>query len=451
MLFSTRQLPRRTFLRGAGVALGLPLLDAMATRAARGADANRPAPVRLAFVFFPNGAIMNSWQPKETGAKFELPETLQPLAPFRDHLNIVTGLAQDNGRAKGDGPGDHARSAASFLTGAHPVKTAGADIRVGVSADQAAAEQIGHLTRLPSLELGTERGRHAGSCDSGYSCAYSNAISWKNATTPVAKEIVPRLVFERLFGSSDPSGQAAARQAYRRSILDLVADDTARLQARLGRGDQRKMDEYLTGLRELEQRIERAESAAREAAEVARPSLDIPDGVPGDLQQHIRLMCDLLVLAFQTDSTRVASFMLANEGSNRSYGVVGVTNGHHELSHHQNDQEKIAKIRKIDQFLSSQFAYFVEKLAAVREGERSLLDNSLVLYGSGLSDGNRHRHDDLPIVLAGRGGGRIATGQHVKLRRETPLNNLFLTMLDCAGAKVAELGDSTERLSALDA
>jgi len=447
MTFPQQPLPRRSFLRGTGIALSLPVLEAMLPRTARGAEAQ--SPVRLAFVFFPNGAIMDSWKPRETGANYMLPETLEPLAALRDDINVISGLAQDNGRAKGDGPGDHARSAASFLTGAHPVKTAGADIRVGISADQAAAEQIGHLTRLPSIELGTERGRQAGGCDSGYSCAYSNSISWKNATTPVAKEIQPRLVFERLFGTADKQGAAASRDFYRRSILDLVAEDTARLQSKLGRTDQRKLDEYFTGLRDLEQRIQRAEVEARETAGVVRPNLALPDGVPGDLEQHIRLMFDLMVLAFQTDTTRIATFMVANEGSNRAYSAAGVSDGHHQLSHHQNDQAKVAKIRKIDRFLTTQWGYFVEKLKQVREGERTLLDNSLVLYGSGLSDGNRHRHDDLPILVAGRAGGRITTGRHLRLEQETPLNNLFLTMLDCTGAKVPQLGDSSGLLQEL--
>lgn len=450
MNVSRTSLARRTFLRGTGALLGLPLLEAMIRSTAHAAAASAKPPVRLAFIFFPNGAIMDSWKPQSVGADYELPATLEPLAALRERFNVVSGLAQDNGRAKGDGPGDHARSAASFLTGAHPVKTAGADIKVGISADQAAAEQIGHLTRLPSLELGIERGRPAGSCDSGYSCAYSNSISWKNATTPVAKEIQPRLVFERLFGSPDKTAQNASRDFYRQSILDLVSEDVTRLQTRVGEADRRKLDEYFTGLRELEQRIQKAEADARETAGAARPKLAVPEGTPGDLEQHVRLMFDLMTLAFQTDTTRVATFMLANEGSNRAYGAAGVTDGHHQISHHQNDQEKIAKLRKIDRFLVSQFAYFLDKLSQVHEGEQSLLDHSLVLYGSGLSDGNRHRHDDLPIVLAGQAGGRIATGRHVKLERETPLNNLFLTMLDCAGAKVPQLGDSTGLLSGLE-
>ncbi|HND54304.1 MAG TPA: DUF1552 domain-containing protein [Pirellulaceae bacterium] len=442
---TTAGLPRRTFLKGAGVLVGLPLLEAMSGPAARAAAPARP-PVRSAFIFFANGAIMDAWRPKGEGVDYELSATLAPLAPHKGDFSVITGLAQDNGRAKGDGPGDHARSAATFLTGAHPVKTAGADIKVGISADQAIAEKIGSQTRLPSLEIGIERGRQAGSCDSGYSCAYSNSISWKNESTPMAKEIQPRLVFQRLFGgSSDPN--AAVRNLYRRSILDLVAEDARRLQGAVGQTDRRKLDEYFTGVRELEQRIARADKEARQSAENTarnvKPDLQVPEGVPGDLQQHIRLMYDLLVLAFQTDSTRVASFMLANEGSNRAYNMVGVTNGHHELSHHRNEEATMAKIRKIDLFLSEQFAYFLEKMKSVKEGEGTLLDNSLILYGSGLSDGNRHRHDDLPIVLAGRGRGAVATGRHVVLPRETPLNNLFLTMADVAGAATKQLGDST--------
>lgn len=444
-----RNLPRRTFLRGVGVAMGLPLLDVMLPRTVRAAGEMAKPPVRLAFVFFPNGAIMDSWTPTSTGSDYSLPATLAPLAAHRNDLLVLSGLAQDNGRAKGDGPGDHARSAASFLTGAHPVKTSGADIRVGMSVDQAAAEKIGARTRLPSLEVGIERGRQAGSCDSGYSCAYSNTISWKNSTTPVAKEINPRLVFERLFGAGAAGGKSAAdRDFLRRSILDLVAEDARELQKSLGPTDRRKIDEYFTGVRELEQRIQRAEDEAREVASGSRPvpKMDLPEGVPSDLEKHIRLMYDLMVLSFKTDTTRVATFMLANEGSNRSYSMVGVNDGHHQLSHHQRDEEKVAKIQKIDQFLTTQFAYFLEQLKATPEGDGTLLDHSLVMYGSGLSDGNRHRHDDLPILLAGRGGGTVAPGSHVRVEKETPLNNLFLSLLDRVDAPIDQLGDSTGRL-----
>lgn len=455
------RLGRRVFLRGVGVSMALPWLESLlpvASRSARAASQSGTPPVRLAFVFFPNGAIMDSWKPKQDGTGFEYPATLEPLAAHRDDLLILSGLAQDNGRAKGDGPGDHARSAASFLTGAHPVKTSGADIRVGVSADQLAAELIGGQTRLPSLELGIERGKHAGSCDSGYSCAYSNTISWKNGTTPVAKEIQPRLVFDRLFGTQPGNDRSeAARAFYRRSILDLVAGDAARLQRTVGQTDRRKLDEYFTGIRELETRIERTEREAAVAAsekqrEVAAPppNMDIAYGIPSDVTQHIRLMYDLLALAFQTDTTRVATLMLANEGSNRSYAMVDVKEGHHQLSHHQGNQEKIEKIRRIDHFLATQFAYFLEKLKSIREGEGTLLDNSLIVYGSGLSDGNAHNHHDLPIAMAGRGGGTVTPGRHIVYPRDTPLNNLFLSMLDRAGARCERLGDSTGLLPQLD-
>ncbi|GIW90191.1 MAG: hypothetical protein KatS3mg109_0623 [Pirellulaceae bacterium] len=441
------RIPRRTFLKGVGLSVGLPMLDAMSAGRLLAGSASSKPPVRMAFVFFPNGCIMPAWRPAEEGADYRMPETLEVLSHLRSDFNVLTGLTQDNGRAKGDGPGDHARSAASFLTGAHPVKTAGTDIRVGVSVDQVAAARIGHLTKLPSLELGIEPGRNAGSCDSGYSCAYSNNISWKTESTPMAKEIRPRLVFERLFGDQN-QGQSSLglRAYYRKSILDLVAEDAARLQKRLGQNDRRKLDEYFTSVRELEQRIERVE---QQHASVA-PELEVPAGIPPDLVEHIRLMFDLLVLAFRTDTTRIATFMLANEGSNRAYRMVGVTDGHHELSHHQNRPEKIEQIKKIDRFLLSQFGYFLEQLKAIPEGEGTLLDNCMIVYGGGLADGNRHEHHDLPILLAGRGGGTIQTGRHIRYPRETPLNNLFLSMLDRVGAPTDQLGDSTGRLPRLD-
>jgi hypothetical protein len=437
-------LPRRTFLRGVGgAALSLPLLDAMGPMRAFAAE-TQAAPLRMAFISFPNGAIMPSWKPSGTGETFELSPTLEPLAKVKDDLLVISGLAQDNGRAKGDGPGDHARSASTFLTGAHPVKTAGEDIRVGISVDQAAAEKVGHLTRLPSLELGIEKGRQAGNCDSGYSCAYSNSISWKSPTTPMAKEINPRLAFLRLFGDRS-GGRDLQRDFYRKSILDLVAADAAKLKSDLGRTDQRKVDEYFTSVRELELRIAHAEQQTLEQI----PDFKVPDGVPSDLEEHIRLMYDLMALAFQTDVTRIATFMLANEGSNRAYRMVGVNEGHHELSHHRNDEDKIAKIRKIDHFLITQFAYFLEKLKSIPEGEGNLLDNSMIVYGSGLSDGNRHNHHDLPVLLAGKAGGTIRTGRHMQLEGEVPLNNLFLSMLDRMGAQVESIGDSSGRLGAL--
>lgn len=434
-------LQRRTFLKGVGLSLGLPLLEAMQTPSAQAAQS---APVRMAFAFFPNGAIMPSWTPPRAGEKLQLSKTLQPLKAYRDHINVFTGLAQDNGRAKGDGPGDHARCASTYLTGAHPYKTAGANIRVGVSIDQAAAEKIGKLTKLPSLELGIERGRNAGNCDSGYSCAYSSNISWKTPTTPMAKEINPRLVFERLFGGKGGKSQAL-RDFYRKSVLDFVAQDAARLRKQLGRTDRLKIEEYFSSVRELEQRILRAEADAKSQ----RPDFSVPEGAPGNYEQHVRLMYDLLVLAFQTDTTRIATFMLGNAGSNRSYPMVGVNDGHHSLSHHRNNQTKMDKIQKIDEFLVRQFAYFLGKLQAIKENGRTLLDNSMIVYGSGLGDGNRHDHAGLPVLMAGRGGNTIRTGRHVHFEKETPLNNLFLSMADRTGANLEKFGDSSGRLTRL--
>jgi len=442
---STFGVSRRTVLKGLGCTLGLPLLDAMLPRATFGAEKNKP-PVRMGIVFFPNGAIMPAWKPKETGTKYEMPETLTELEPVRQDITIITGLAQDNGRAKGDGPGDHARSAASFLTGAHPVKTSGANIKVGMSVDQAAAMKAGQFTRLPSLELGIERGRDAGGCDSGYSCAYSNNISWKTESTPMAKEINPRAAFERLFGSPEQSADLAKRNKIRRSILDVVGAQAASLRKDLGQTDLHKIDEYFTSVREIELRIERAEKQAAQEP----PEFKTPESMPSDLREHIRLMYDLLAIAFQTDATRVATFMLANEGSNRSYRSVGVNSGHHELSHHRNDQEKIDQIKKIDRFLADEFARFVKNLKSIKEGSGSLLDNCMILYGSGLSDGNRHRHDDLPVVIAGKAGGSIRAGRHLDTGRELPMNNLFLSMLDRMDAGIAALGDSSGRLTLLD-
>jgi hypothetical protein len=438
-------LPRRTFLKGAGAALSLPLLEAMLPRAAFAAGAEFPK--RMAFVFFPNGAIMPHWTPSDAGTEYTLPKTLASLEPHRSDLLVISGLAHDKARANGDGAGDHARSCATFLTGVQARKTAGADIKLGQSVDQIAAERIGNQTRLPSLELGTEDGRQAGSCDSGYSCAYSSNISWKSETTPMAKEVNPKAAFERLFGSGEDAQARAERDFYRKSILDFVASDAASLRKQLGRNDQRKLDEYFSSVREIEQRIERSEEEARALV----PPIAAPEGVPDQFVDHVRLMYDLMAVAFQTDTTRIATFMLANEGSNRSYREVGVKEGHHELSHHRDEEEKTSQIQKIDQFLVEQFAYFLERMKSIPEGEGTLLDNSMLVYGCAISDGNRHRHDDLPILVAGGGGGTITTGRHLRLSDEVPMNNLFLSMLDRMGVEIEDFGDSDGRLDELQA
>jgi hypothetical protein len=440
-------LSRRTVLRGLGTALALPLLESMVP--ARLLAAEAPAgPRRLAFFFIPNGAHMPDWTPAEEGSSFELPPTLASLADVRDYVLVPSGLAQQKADANGDGPGDHARSAATFLTGRQAYKTDGANIKIGVSVDQVAAQAIGQQTRLPSLELGCDAGANSGNCDSGYSCAYSANISWKTESTPMAKEINPRGVFERLFGNQSRSEEEESRDRrarYRASILDFVLEDARRLQDGLSQADRRKMDEYLTAVRELEGRIERAEQESASQ----RPPLAQPDGIPGDYGEHIRLMGDLLAVAFQADLTRVATFMLANEGSNRSYPFIDVTDGHHDLSHHGGDEDKQEKIARINRFHLEQFAYFCNKLREMREGEGNLLDQSLILLGSGIGDGNAHNHDELPAVLVGRGGGTIDSGRHIRYDRGTPMANLYLSLLERMGVEEDALGDSTGKLGGL--
>jgi hypothetical protein len=440
------QISRRTLLRGAGAALSLPVLEGMLPRVARAASA-AAAPTRLAFIYVPVGAVMEDWTPEKTGADYQLSKTLQPLSAHRDRLLVLSGLAHDKARANGDGAGDHARDSAAFLTASQPRKTSGADITLGISVDQVAANKFGQQTRLPSIELGTEGGRQAGSCDSGYSCAYSSNIAWKSSTQPLAKEISPRAVFERLFGTD--AGDAKAREArnfYRQSILDFVANDADQLRKRLGQNDRNKLDEYFTSVREVETRIENA------AEEAKRSTPDMPPpahGVPKDFAEHTRLMYDLMALAFQTDSTRVATFMLANSGSNRTYRELGVKGGHHEISHHRGDQEKVAWLQKIDHYMIEQFAYFLDKLKATKDGDSNLLDRSLIVYGGAISDANRHSHDNLPVLLAGGGNGGVKPGRHVKFEKDTPMANLFLSVLDRVGVNDERFGDSTGKLKDL--
>jgi hypothetical protein len=451
----SRTLPRRTFLRGLGTVMALPALEAMAPAAgfaataakAAGSKAHGGAPLRMAFLFVPNGIHMQDWRPAAEGTLNQLPPTLQPLAGVKEHLNVLTGLAQHNAFALKDGPGDHARSVAAFLTGCHPRKTAGADIKNGISVDQYAAREIGNNTRFPSLEIGCERGAQAGNCDSGYSCAYSSNLSWRSETTPVPKEVDPRLVFERFFTNGDPGESAevrAKRDRYRKSILDFVMEDASRLKSQLGVRDQRKLDEYFTAVREIEQRIARAGKDVLEAT-----GLKTPAGIPQEYGDHLKLMADLMVLAFQGDLTRISTFMFANDGSNRPYRAINIPEGHHDLSHHGNDPAKQAKIAQINKFHISALAYMLEKMKGIEEPGGTMLDNVMIVYGAGISDGNAHNHDDLPILLAGRGGGTIRTGRHLKYAPNTPLNNLFLSMLDRMHVPVHSLGDSTGRLDGL--
>ena len=447
-MITAKHLPRRTFLRGLGVAVALPLLDAMVPAfAARSVD-QVSAPCRLGFAYVPNGVVMENWTPLTAGSGFKIPSILEPLAASRQDWAILSGLTHNNGRALGDGPGDHARAAASYLTGVHPKKTNGADIKNGISVDQVAALAIGDKTRFPSLELGTEHGRQTGNCDSGYSCAYSNSISWRAEASPMPPEVNPRLVFERLFGKADQDNDPAAiakRQRYQKSILDFVREDTQKMQSELGPTDRRKLDEYLHAVREIEKRIEHAEQNLKEIV----PELDRPAGIPIDYAEHVRLMFDLQVVAFQTDVTRITTFMFGREGSNRTYREIDVTGAHHGLTHHKGDPKKIEDVGKINRYHMEQFAYFIDRLRSTPDGDGSLLDHSIIVYGSGLSDGNDHTHCDLPVLVAGRGCGKLHPGRHLRFPDETPMTNLYLSILDRVGVQPDSLGDSDGKLGEL--
>ena len=445
------QLPRRTFLRGIGTALSLPLLEAMtpAVKLFAGSGLASPAspPRRMAFMFVPNGVNMTDWTPKAEGADFELPYILEPLQEHKQELQILSGLSQQKADPNGDGAGDHARASASFLTGAQARKTAAVNIRAGISVDQVAAAKVGRHTRLPSLELGCDKGQQAGSCDSGYSCAYQFNLAWKSESSPLPPEVDPRQVFDRLFSNGIPGETAEARarrQATHQSILDFVLEDAHDLSRQLGATDRQKLDEYMTSVREIEQRIEQSEKFADIRTNHARPA-----SIPKEYPQHLRLLYDLLALAFQTDATRVSTFMIAHDGSNRAYPFIGVSDGHHDLSHHGGDAEKKKKIARINRFHIEQFAYFIGKLKGIKEGEGTLLDNCMIAYGSGIADGNAHAHHDLPMLLAGRGGGTLAGGRHVRFPKDTPMTNFYLSLLDRMDTPIERLGDSTGKLAGL--
>lgn len=431
-------LSRRTVLRGAGVALALPLLEAMLPARAN----TLAAPRRAIWIYAPNGVHMPDWTPANEGELETLPPTLAALAGHRARLTVISGLVHDKARANGDGPGDHARAAATFLTGCQALKTDG-PIRAGVSVDQLAARQIGALTRLRSLELGCEPGRLGGQCDNGYSCAYSNSIAWSTPHTPLGKLTDPREVFDRLFRDGDASLPAAVREARairRRGVLDLVRDQAQGLARRVGAQDARKLDEYLSGVRELERRIEFNERAR--AGEIA--GRERPAASPESFDEHARLMADLLALALQSDTTRIATWMLANEGSNRSYPQHGVAEGHHELSHHGGDPDKQAKIAAINRAHIGALAHLLDALERA-EGEARLLDSCRIAYGSAISDGDRHNHDELPILIAG-GGAALPGGRHVRLTRPAPCASLWLAMLEELSVEAGQLGDASAAL-----
>jgi len=445
-----KQLPRRTILRGLGASIALPFLDAMVPAFGATARIGGPqlpqAPLRMAFTYVPNGISMDSWTPATVGADFEMSRILVPLAPYKDKLLLLSGLNHHNGFPLGDGAGDHARAAATFLTGVHPRKTSGADIAAGISVDQMAAQKLGGKTRFGSIELACEDGRLVGNCDSGYSCAYSNSISWRTPSQPNPPEVNPRAVFERLFGDGgdDPAARER-RAAYNRSILDFAMDDAKTLKVSLGPTDNRKLDEYLDGIREIERRIEQAE---KELSQIA-PSMEHPDGVPVEFADHVKLMFDLMAAAFQTDSTRVATFMIGREGSTRTYREIGISDAHHPLTHHRNDPELIEKVTRINCFHMQQYAYFLNKLSSIQEGDGTLLDNVMIVYGSGLSDGNRHDHANLPVMIAGGGAGSLKTGRHIRYKKDTPMANLLVSMLDRMGVQHGLPGDATGPLDRL--
>lgn len=436
---------RRHFLRGLGTCLALPSLESLAAPARVAA-----APRRMAFLYIPNGVILDKWRPIGEGADFQFGPTMAPIEKFKKDLQIFTGFEQANGWAGPDGGGDHARANSTILTGARPRKTAGSDIHVGISVDQVAAREVGGATRFRSLELTCDSVRASGACDSGYSCAYQFNLSWRTDSSPATPEAVPSQVFERLFGAGSGEERARsylARQEKQRSILDFVLDDVKTLDKQLGRNDRNKLDEYLTGVREIEQRID----ASKRFGPPPDPGFDSPaTGIPSSYEQHIRLMMDMQLVAFQTDSTRISTLLLAHDGSNRSFKDIGVSDGHHSLSHHQLDPAKIAKIEKIDLFYIRQLAYYLERMKSLKDADGgTLLDNSMVVYCGGLSDGNRHKHDDLPVIVAGRAGGSFSPGRHVKLGGNTPMSNLYVRMLNEMGVAADHFGDSTGKLATI--
>ena len=445
-------LSRRRFLRGIGAGIAVPAFASLGGLSLLGADAAAKlavtasgAPLRTAFVFFPNGAIPSAWWPKGEGSEFVLGATLQPLESHRRHLQILGGLDHRAAEGGPDGGGDHARGNGVFLTGVRLKKSA-TDLHAGISIDQAMAREVGHLTRFASLELTGDTGRYSGACDSGYACAYQHNLSWSSPTTPVSAEANPRMVFERLFGSGAAGERGASlkrRQQEQRSVLDFVLEDARGMERRLNTPDRAKLDQYLSGIRDIEKRIEKAENfgAAKD------PGVETPPGIPTDYGQHLQLMYDMLVLAFQTDSTRVATMLLAHDGSNRSFADIGIPEGHHDLSHHQNNEEKVRKVAEIDLWYAKQFAQFLAKMEATKDVDgQSLLHNSMIVYGGGNADANRHTHTNLPIVLAGGGGGTLNPGRYVK-HGSKPTTNLFLSMADRLGMKsLSRFGDSTGRL-----
>ena len=447
MIISKLALPRRTFLRGAGAVLALPFLEAMMPALTALAKSDAAPPRRLGFIYVPNGVNQAQWAPELNGSTFVMPPILTPLTPFRDRMVVITGLAHREAESRGDGSGDHSRGCAAWLTGTHGKRTEAADVQAGMSADQIAARALGRETLLTSLELATEQNdKMVGNCESGYSCVYQNTFSWRTATTPVPMEVHPRVVFERLFGDGTNSAQRLSQARTTRSILDAVTEQIGRLRNSLGPNDRGRIDQYLDAVRDVEQRLQKAErfNTDSEFVPPERP-LDIPE----KFDDHAKLMFDLQVLAYQGDITRVISFQLGRELSTRTYPDIGVPEPHHSVSHHRNDPAQLTKYAKINTYHIQLLAYYVEKLRSVAEGDGTLLDHVAILYGGGLGDGNVHSHYDLPALLMGGASGSIKGGRHLKYPQYTPMSNLLVTLLDKAGVRVDQLGDSTGNLEYL--
>jgi hypothetical protein len=448
---------RRAFLRGMGACLALPALEAFLPGRAFAAEAASAgiattatgAPLRMAFLYFPNGAIPGQWTPSGSGRDFSFGNTLASLEPLRHRVQVISGLEHLNAEAGNDGAGDHARANGTFLTGVRVKKTAGSDIYAGISVDQLAAQQIRNATRFASLELSCDPHRKSGGCDSGYSCAYESNLAWRSPTSPLSPESNPRMVFERLFGAGTPGQRGASltqRRTQQRSILDFVMEDAKSVHKELTHRDKAKMDEYLTGLREIEERIVTAESFTN----IPDPAMPTPEGIPTAYDDYIRLMFQMLALAFETDSTRVSTLLLAHDGSNRSFPEIEIAEGHHGLSHHRNDPDLIQKVAQIDRFYADRLAEFLTLLESKQDADgNSILHNSMIVYGCGNSDGNRHTHANLPVVLAGNGGGKLNPENYLQASR-TPMCNLYLNMLDHMGVTGLErFGDSTGRLAGI--
>ena len=445
MILTRKALPRRAFLRGMGTAVALPFLDSMIP--AMAAPAAQKAPVRMGFVYVPNGMDMRYWNPAYEGKLGELPRILKSMEPFKDDILMLGNLTHNTGRALLDGAGDHGRCSGSYLTGIQ-VKKSLVDVKAGVSMDQIVANKIGNTTRFPSLEIGLEDARQSGDCDSGYSCAYTNNLAWRSETQPLPPILDPRALFERLFGNGEVLSpeQKVMQAKYRKSILDFVTEDTKKLEGTLGPTDKRKLGEYLSSIREVERQLERAE---KDNSQID-PHMPKPYGVPADFAEHYKLMTDMMTIAFQADLTRVMTFLVTHEGTSRAYREIGIADGHHPLTHHRNQEDLMEKVAQINTYHMKQFSAWVEKLKAIKEGDGTLLDNMMLVYGAGLADGNRHMHEDLPTMIVGSAGKTLKTGERVVYRKETPMCNLFLAMMDRMGVRTEHFGDSTGTLEGLN-